>query len=384
MAEQEIIYYDVVIVGAGPAGCSCALALKDAGLKVALIDKATFPRDKVCGDAIPGRAIKTLRAIDPKFETAFKEFAEKEETRKTALYYRGNELTFNWVQPAYTCARMSFDHFLFALVQQNTNTALLTDTQPDTIVVKDDAVEISLKDSAKLLSAQLVIGADGAHSAVAKQLTDRTLDRNHHVGSVRAYYRDVAHCNADTTEIYFDKRFLPSYLWVFPLPGGVANVGFGMLSSEIARKKINIRKTFYEFIEAVPELKAKFANAKQIGPLEGFGLPLGSKIGALSGNRFLLTGDAASLIDPVSGDGIGNAMLSGRLAAQQAIKCFAEQDFTEAIVKQYDASLLASIGKELRDRHRAQKILSKMPSLLDVAFLAGKNALLRKMIQKAL
>ena len=73
----EIMEYDVAIIGAGPAGCACALALKDAGCKVALLDKQSFPRDKICGDAIPGRAVKTLKSIDPAFEAAFRAFPEK-------------------------------------------------------------------------------------------------------------------------------------------------------------------------------------------------------------------------------------------------------------------------------------------------------------------
>src|SRR6185437_2819570 len=111
---NDVLKYDVVIIGAGPAGCTCALALKDAGLKVALLDKQDFPRDKVCGDAIPGRAVKTLKSISPLFEAAFRKFHGKLETKQTVLYYKGQEITFDWVGEAYTCARMEFDNFLFS------------------------------------------------------------------------------------------------------------------------------------------------------------------------------------------------------------------------------------------------------------------------------
>jgi len=376
--------YDVAIIGAGPAGCSCALALAKAGLKVALLDKESFPRDKVCGDAIPGRAVKTLKAIDPLFAEAFAQFAKKQVTKKTTLYYKGQQLTFSWVQPAYTCTRMEFDHFLFSLVKEHSKTDIFTNTQPGTITIKEDHVSIQIKNSDAIIEAKIVIGADGAHSTVAKQLTDKTLDRRHHVGSVRAYYTGIAALNPEITEIYFDKQFLPSYLWVFPLHDNTANVGFGMLSSEIARKKVNIKKTFYDFIEQSPELKIKFKDAAMTGNLEGFGLPLGSNIGTLSGTRFMLTGDAASLIDPISGDGIGNAMLSGKLAAEQVIRCFKQQDFSGVQMKQYDTTLLLALGKELKARYRAQRILSAMPVLLDVVFLAGRIPFLKKMLQKGL
>lgn len=383
-AQTEVIKYDVVIVGAGPAGATCALALKDAGLSVALLDKSSFPRDKVCWDAIPGRAIKTLNSVSPEFGIAFRKFSEKYLTRRTTLFYKGNELTFDWVLEAYTCTRMEFDNFLFTFVKENTATDIFTNAQPETITQFNNHISVSLKDSNKILGAKIVIGADGAQSVIAKQLTNKTIDRKHYVGSLRAYFSNVGNIKNDTIEVYFDKRFLPSYLWVFPVPGNMANVGFGMLSSEITKRKINIKKAFYDFLEQIPELKQKFSGAMQVGGLEGFGLPLGSNISTISGANFMLTGDAASLIDPVSGDGIGNAVLSGKLAAEQVARCFNQNNFSASFMRAYDTSLLAAIGDELKTNYRAQRILSAMPFLLDVLFLAGKNKTLKKLIQKGL
>ncbi len=382
--ELKTGQYDVVIVGAGPAGCACALSLKDSGLKVAMLDKSTFPRDKVCGDAIPGRAIKTLTSISHEYGSAFKKFAEKFDTKSTSIHYKGNVLTFEWVADAYTCTRIEFDNFLFSLVKEHTATDIFTDTLPHSFSTNGASISISFKNKPDIFNTKIVIGADGAQSTVAKQLTGRILDRDHHVGSVRAYYYNVAGMEGSKTEIYFDRKFLPSYLWVFPLPGNVANVGFGMLSSEIARRKINLKTAFHEFIAENPLLKEKFAAARQIGLLEGFGLPLGSGITTLSGQNFMLVGDAASLIDPISGDGIGNAMLSGKLAAAQAIRCFTENNFSDTFMSGYDATLLTAIGQELKARYRAQRSLSKMPWLLDMIFFAGRNKALKRIIQKML
>lgn len=373
--------YDVVIAGAGPAGCAAALALKDAGLKVALLNKETFPRDKVCGDAIPGRAAKTLKSIDPKLGAEFERFPKKYHTTKTLLAYKNQSLTFNWVGAAYTCARMDFDNFLFSLVKENTDTAIHTGIKVNTVSASKDSITVSTKDGISF-TAKMLIGADGAQSVVAKQLTDKIIDRDHHVGSVRAYYKNVASTEDNTTEIYFDKKFLPSYLWIFPLPGNMANVGFGMLSSEIAKRKINIKNTFYEFIDQNPTLAARFKDAELIGELEGFSLPLGSKRITISGDRFMLAGDAASLIDPISGDGIGNAMLSGKLAAGQVIKSFKQGRFDSAFLKEYDTALFNALGSELKLHYRAQRTLSKMPFLIDVIFAAGKNKAIRNLINR--
>jgi len=382
--QNNVLKYDIVIIGAGPAGCACALTLKNAGLKVALIDKDSFPRDKVCGDAIPGRAIKTLKAIEPGYAASFKRFPTKYETKKTTLFYRNKTITFNWVLQAYTCTRYEFDNFLFSLVKENTDMEIFTNTEADHLSILDDGISISIKNSNETFETKLLIGADGAHSVAAKQLTKYTLDRKHHVGSVRAYFSGLANMDTDTIEVYFSKQFLPSYLWVFPLPGSTANVGFGMLSSEISKRKINIKKTIYEFIEQSPVLKQKFKDAKQLGKLEGFGLPLGSNIGTLSGQNFMLTGDAASLIDPATGDGIGNAMLSGKLAAEQAIRCFKENNFSADLTKGYDDALKAAIGKELKQRYKTQRILSSFPFLLDIVFLASRMSLFKKLLKKSL
>lgn len=382
--EKEVKKYDVIIAGAGPAGCACALTLKDSGLKVALFDKKTFPRDKVCGDAIPGRAIKTLRNISPEFADQFKAFENKYSTQKTRVSYNKQFLDFNWVGEAYTCARVDFDNFLFTLVKENTATDIYLDSNLSNLVIEENKVLIKDKNTATSFETKIIIGADGAQSVLARQLANRTIDRNHHVGSVRAYYKNVSNTKSNTTEIYFEKKYLPSYLWVFPLPGNKTNVGFGMLSSKIAKRKLNLKKTFYEFIAHNPELSSRFKDAEQIGELEGFGLPLGSRRVKISGDNFILVGDAASLIDPISGDGIGNAMFSGKVAAEQVIKCFENSDFTAKHIEQYDNNLFKAIGKELKLRFKAQQIISGMPFVLDTIFMASKSKLLKNLIQKNL
>ena len=377
------IIYDVIIVGAGPAGCACALSLRNAGLKVALFDKKSFPRDKICGDAIPGRAIKTLQNISPEFAEEFRKFHNKYKTIKTRVSYKQQFLEFNWVGEAYTCARIEFDNFLFSLVKYKTSTDIFVNKSIESVLVKGNKVVITDKEK-KTFESKIIIGADGAQSIIAKQLANRTIDRNHHVGSVRAYYKNVSNTISNTTEIYFNKKFLPSYLWVFPLPDNKANVGFGMLSSTISKKKVNIKNTFYEFIKQDAELTERFKNAEQTSDLEGFGLPLGSRRVKISGDNFLICGDAASLIDPASGDGIGNAMLSGKLAAEQIIKSFGKDDFSEKHHKNYDKYLFKVIGKELKQHYKAQRFGSKMPFLLDVLFGVAKNKLIQKWIQKKL
>lgn len=380
---QQHATYDIVICGAGPAGSSVALALRQSGLRVALIDRATFPRDKVCGDAIPGRAIKNLQKIGEEYARAFRRHAPALITRSTALYYKSRQISFDWVGEAYTCARMDFDNFLFTQVVETTKTDVYTGISITSVSKAGDGYTVTAKDGSSF-TCRMLIGADGAQSVTAKALAKRTIDRDNHVGSVRAYYSGITGLDPHTTEVYFDRKYLPSYLWVFPLPGNRANVGFGMLSSEIARRRVDLKKLFYEFIDSTPTLRYRLGAATAISPLEGFGLPLGARKLTISGDNYILTGDAASLIDPISGDGIGNAVLSGRLSAAQAIKCFQQNNFSASFISEYDTLLNAAIGKELRTHYHARRALARAPLLLDTIFAVCQLPVCKKIVQKGL
>jgi len=375
--------FDIIISGAGPAGATAAIALRETGLKVSLIDRATFPRDKVCGDAIPGRAIKTLYSLGEPFKKEFQTFDAKLHTRSTALFFRNRSLAFNWVGEAYTSPRLDFDNFLFSLVKSNTNTHILEDTEIKDVVRIEHGMQV-LTSAGTTLSCKLLIAADGANSIAARKLAKRTIDRANHVGSVRAYYSSVTGLDAHTTEVYFLEEFLPSYLWIFPLPGNRANVGFGMLSSEISRRKQDLKKLFYEFIDRSPQIRSRLQDAVQEGGLQGFGLPLGGRRLPVSGDNYVLTGDAASIIDPMSGDGIGNAMVSGKLAAAQAMSCFSTGNFSAAAMRQYDNSLYNALGSELRLHLRTRNALAKMPFLLNGIFALAGNRHVKRLVQKAL
>ena len=180
-------------------------------------------------------------------------------------------------------------------------------------------------------------------------------------------------------ELHFLKDLLPGYFWIFPLPNGYANVGLGMLSHDVSRYKVNLKKRLMELVENHPQIAPRFANASLEGKIHGFGLPLGSKKRAISGERFMLTGDAASLIDPFTGEGIGNAMMSGRIAAHQAKACFEKGDFSAAFLKAYDEAVYRKVWAELNLSHKMQKLVN-YPWLFNfVVRKANRNESLRTM-----
>jgi flavin-dependent dehydrogenase len=122
-------------------------------------------------------------------------------------------------------------------------------------------------------------------------------------------------------------------------------VGLGMLSSEVSKRKVDLKKALHDIIESKPELQVRFKDATPLEKSQGFGLPIGSKKRALSGDRFLLLGDAASLIDPFTGEGIGNALRSGRIAAGHIVKSFDNLNFSASFHKGYDNTLPQNVER---------------------------------------
>jgi geranylgeranyl reductase family protein len=356
--------FDIAIVGAGPAGSACALALRDSGLKVVLIDKFFFPRDKICGDAIGGRAKKVLREIDPGLLAELEKFSSKNISRGWKLFSpSAKTIEVNFVNPGYVSRRVDFDAWLYSKVQGQLNLES-RNTEIKDITAADGRMNLVLHGEKKI-SASLVIGCDGAHSIVAKKLANFKVDHRHYSGAVRAYYRNIQDTSgSEMLEIHLVKGFLPGYFWIFPLNDHLCNVGFGMLSSDIKERRIDLKVALKQIVTSSETLSKRFANAEPVDEVKGFGLPLGGKQRSISGNRFMLCGDAASLIDPLTGEGIGNAMLSGLYAAQQAKECFLKNSFSASEMKGYDKKIYNKLLPELKKNLLMQRIFNR-PWLID-------------------
>lgn len=357
--------WDVAIVGAGPAGTTCALALAGSGLRVILLDKSIFPRDKVCGDAIPARALHVLRAIDPLHAKALQAFPKKTNIKSCRIVAPSQEhFDFVFHTGGYCSPRMDFDQFLLERAAQVPEIELRTGSGLSSISKATSCWQLRLKDGTAL-SAKVVVGCDGAQSQVARQLTGFRKDPEHHCAAVRAYFKDVAHSPANALEIHFLEEYLPGYFWIFPLPNGLSNVGFGMLSAQVSQRKVNLRQSLLDITQHAPGLSERFAGALQIGETTGFGLPMGSRQVTMSGEGFLLCGDAAALIEPATGEGIGNAMLSGQFAARHLKTAFETGDFSAEAFRAYDQEVYQKLWKDLRRKYLAQRYLGERKKLMN-------------------
>ena len=349
MTTNPVKHFDVVIVGAGPAGTSCALALKNANLNVLLVDKASFPKDKICGDAIGGRSVKNLEKYAPALIEELRQFGMKEFISTTRVFI-DNKKPFNiyWKNEAYCIKRFDFDALLLkhALKEGKTLT-FKADFEIDDVIREADKIWVGNKRTNTYYSSNIVVAADGSQSFLAKRLIDFKLDPANFSAAVRAYYTNVEGIVPNQTEIHIYKEYIPGYLWVFPVGNNTANVGFGMLSNEISKRRINLKQCLTQLLSQNPQLKERFQGATLESGIKGFGLALGSKKVKWYGDNFLLIGDAASLIDPKSGDGISNAIESGILSAATIINAHEINDFREESLKKYKTDLDKKIGNEL-------------------------------------
>lgn len=362
------INYDVAIIGAGPSGCACALALHGKGLRIALIDKDLFPRDKICGDAIPGPAFKAIDSINKNWGNQMRGFAEKTDITTSTAYISGNEkISYKWLSYSCNSKRINFDNFLFQLVKKETNTIILEKKSVQKVTTESNYVCCTFQDGSSI-KASMVVGSDGANSIVKRHLGNCDTDENISFAAIRAYYKGVDGIKKGENEFHYVKG-MRSYFWIFPLEDEWTNVGFGIIKNRRKKNEYpNDVRTTLDKITNSPEFGNRFKKAELIGKINGFGLPVWTKKKHVSGHRFLLCGDAASLIDPLFGHGIDKAIWSGVIAADQIVNCFKENNFSAAFMKQYDKLVYDKFGRELSRNFFIMKTILRFPFLKYIVF----------------
>lgn len=338
--------FDVVICGAGPAGCTAALALGSSGLRIALIDKESFPREKVCGDALPAYVPKVLATIDPSIEAAFENLPGKNPV-SLCRYIAPDRTAFDisFGEKGLVCRRNVFDSFLLNLASGFDNITVFKGSPVKEIIRHDYGFEVAGAGSFRLTS-KLLIGCDGSNGISKKLSVTAAGDPSEGSVAVRAYFRGIKDNPQGTLEFHFLKELLPGYFWIFPLPGNEFNAGIGMPSHLVISRKINLRDTMMKIIETDRAIGPRFSGATMTGNIRGAYLPLFTGKRKISGERFMLCGDAASLVNPATGAGIGQAMQSGRYAGWHALECFRRNDFSERFMNMYDKTIYEKLWKE--------------------------------------
>jgi geranylgeranyl reductase family protein len=299
--------FDLIIVGAGPAGSAAALAAlaTNPTARVALVDAADFPRDKACGDGIAPQALHVLEELG--VSDAAEGFAPVGKLRLRSPL--GREVVAEPREPAYVIPREVFDDRLVkAAVERG---AVLIKQRIRTLTSVRDGVEVAPR-----LIGRVIIGADGANSTVRRLLGLPLNTPEHCAVAMRGYAVGAAGDPEQLIEMVAEGW--PAYAWSFPIDGAGheqrANVGFGMLRSSLAARTEPGRAVLQDTLAAL--LPNQPADAPT---LRAHHLPLSTSRPRQPDGRVLLVGDAASLINPLTGEGIYYAVLSGRLAGTAAM-----------------------------------------------------------------
>ncbi|MEM1215042.1 MAG: geranylgeranyl reductase family protein [Bacteroidota bacterium] len=358
----------VGIIGAGPAGAGAALKLSYLGIPCTLVDQATFPRDKVCGDALSGKVTTLLGRLDPAMLQRFRQQATHVDVwgirfvppngRNLMIPFKPNYNKQAEEAPGYVMRRVDFDNFLVEEVRQRSNIDFREGIAVAHYERRPDGWELRDKAGKLHLHCQILLVANGAYSHFTRHEAGHQKENAHYAAALRAYYTGVTDFNEDNfIELHFLDELNPGYFWVFPLPNGGANVGLGMRSDFIQSRRVNLQQVLRDVIAKHPEMGPRFKNAQLEGKVVGYGLPLGSKKRRLSGDNYMLLGDAGHLIDPLTGEGIGNAFYSGFIAAEQVEKCLAEQRFDAEYLQAYDVRVDRVLRAEMRLSYQLQRII---------------------------
>ncbi|MBK9512792.1 MAG: geranylgeranyl reductase family protein [Flavobacteriales bacterium] len=370
----NVLHTEVCVLGGGPGGSTTALQLAKRGIPAILLEKSTFPRDKVCGDALSGKVMRTLERLDPELCAEVKRDARGMPSwGVTFVAPSGRSLRVPFSRetglgeaPGVILPRLHFDEHLFRRACTATGILVIQGTTAKTFTRTANGWTIgttTATGSGASISCRIIIDASGANSGFARQVGGLHLEPRHHAAGVRAYYSGVKGLDPQGfIELLFLKDLLPGYLWVFPLPDGRANVGLGLRSDVVKRRHVDLKALLIRLLAEHPQLKDRFAGATLEGGVQGMGLPLASKRRRLSGDGYFLVGDAGHLIDPFTGEGISHAMISGVHAADVAADLLARGtgDAGDAgDAKQYDARVWRRLGQELAISTRLQQLANQ-------------------------
>jgi geranylgeranyl reductase family protein len=309
---------DVVVVGAGPAGVAAAVTLARARRDVVVVDRARFPRDKICGDGLTTGALRLLEelGLDPGAVASWQ--------RVDDVVVRGpsgREVPFPLPRERGTYAaiarRVDLDAALVDLAR--TAGAKVLDGHACTGVREDPhGVTVSV-DGVGDVQAGFAIAADGMWSPVRKHLGLATPGYRGEWHAFRQYFAGVGPRAASELFVWFEPDLLPGYAWTFPLPDGRANVGFGIQrGGKVAR--VQEMAALWPDLLARPHIRAVLGDAAEPeAPHRAWPIPARVDAAVLTSARTLFVGDAATATDPMTGEGIGQALLTGRLAADAVV-----------------------------------------------------------------
>jgi geranylgeranyl reductase family protein len=364
---------EVIVVGAGPGGATAAMALAQKGYDVLLLDRQTFPRDKVCGDGVPAGALNMLYAL-----------GMEEKIRNAGFYYvdsirlvspKGHVMDADLEESkkgvhSAIVPRLEFD----AILQQHAvdSGAEFVQARVSEPIVEDGkvtGVRARINGTTQSIYSPIVIGADGVTSVIARALRPDEHEDNHRAVALRAYIEDIDELPG-RVEFYLYEQILPGYAWIFPLGENKANIGLGMRLDKFREEDKNLKEMLQRFMD-MPDIKKRLHNGGHLEGVATWQLNFGSQKNIQRAyDGALLVGDAAGLINPLTGGGISNAITSAWLAADTVHSAFLTGDFSLKTLQAYDDYCNQVLWPTMRRSYLLQRSLEYLPFIVD--WLVGR------------
>ncbi len=371
---------EVLVIGAGPGGSAAAWALAYAGHEVLLIDRAGFPRDKTCGDGLTPLAVRSLSHMGVLEQVESAGAARLDSVRLTGPFGMSITVPFaEFMEPgmryALVLPRLTLDDILrrHALAAGAT---YMGEVRVDRIVRVDDVVtrvEVNDPDGPLTFRARHVVLATGANIGLLAH-NGFVRRKRRMVLAARGYYANVS-LPAKHYDFHFDLELLPGYAWIFPTGDSSANIGAGVYPTFWASHK-PARVLLDEFIGR-QQTRGELAGVRLSGPVKGYPLRVDYPAERVAGRNWLMVGEAAGLVNPVTGEGIDLALESGLMAAETLHESMRQGHKAHLA---YQTRLWDRFGPLFNGLHAVRDTLIN-PFLLDyVLWVMGQHRFLSKTI----
>ncbi len=396
--------FDIIVVGGGPGGSAAAFYAAERGLRVLLLERRVFPDTKVCGDAVGGRSLSFIKEMGIK------------ERLESGAHFRVLGITFsdgkNFIEiplpedeieakeAGYSIPRIRTDWLLFnratEVVRENGG-AVIQGFQVKDVLYDDgrggDDPGPGSGDGRRIIgisglrggrggvelsfTAPFTIGAGGYNCPIARGTVKDTygesmLIRKHMCGGFRQYWRNVKGftTNSGNIEIHFVDNMVNGYFWIFGVGEGVCNVGIGMIMSDMDKTKKKLKALQHDIITSHPSFVDRFADAEFVeGSSKGWQLPFGDprnkkELESYQPRRAFMAGavcigDAASLVDGFSGEGVSHAFITGKMAALGFDKESHAGGFPLTAGAAYQQELWKTLGPILTNSYKMQKLIRR-------------------------
>jgi geranylgeranyl reductase family protein len=376
------VTYDVIVVGAGPAGATASRVLGDAGISTLLLDKSAFPRDKPCGGGISARVINRFPYLTPALANIPVNWISKvyfEAPSGVAVDYVSADRLYLMIR------RVEFDNLLFSMGRKRVD--CVTDALTRNVNYRVDGVKVAadVAGDGKEYHAKIILGCDGANSVVARcaGLRSGSIRNDYAIDMMEETpYSELGLPERDRMFVYYGYQGQYGYGYVFPKAEHI-NLGIGCkLDQYLARMRGEQYVHHRAFVDGLIS-KRLLKGASNRKHFRAFPLPISGPLSRTYSERTLLCGDAGGFVNAFTAEGIYYAMVSGEHAARAAIEALKKNDFGDRQLALYERGWKKEIGNDLGKSVAIQRLLMKDLARVDrLVGRAGRSPILADLLAR--